>query len=93
MSTLTLSKSLAETKRDEAIKNQSLIKRVLTRDLKLIDDSNVQVNGHTVKITKDAYKSLIKSLGLPQSFRLSRWSYRPMGHGWSSSNVYHSRRI
>ena len=68
MSTLTLSKSLAETKRDEAIKNQSLIKRVLTRDLKLIDDSNVQVNGHTVKITKDAYKSLIKSLGLPQSF-------------------------
>jgi len=68
MSTLTLSKSLAETKRDEAIKNQSLIKRVLTRDLKLVDDSNVQVNGHTVKITKDAYKSLIKSLGLPQSF-------------------------
>ena len=68
MSTVTLSNTLVETKKKEAVTNQSLIKRISTRNLKLIDDSHVEVNGYTVNITKNAYKSLIKSLGLPQAF-------------------------
>ena len=68
MNTTTLAPSLIETKRAEAIKNQSLIKRISTRDLKLVDESHVQVGGYTVNITAAAYKSLIRSLGLPQSF-------------------------
>lgn len=64
----TLSNTLVETKKKEAVNAQSLTKRVSTGDLKLINDTHVEVNGHTVKITKDAYKSLIKSLDLPQSF-------------------------
>tara|TARA_Y100000593_G_C4277424_1_gene320860 strand:+ start:222 stop:1355 length:1134 start_codon:yes stop_codon:yes gene_type:complete len=68
MSTAVLSNNLIQDKKAEAIKNQSLIKRISTRNLKLIDDSHVEVNGYTVNITKNAYKSLIKSLGLPQTF-------------------------
>ena len=64
----TLSNTLVETKKKEAVNAQSLTKRVSTGDLKLVNDTHVEINGHTVKITKDAYKSLIKSLDLPQSF-------------------------
>ena len=68
MQTEVLSQSLIETKKAEAIKSQALNKRVAINNLKLVDESNVLVNGHNVKITKEAYKSLIKCLGLPQSF-------------------------
>ena len=68
MKTEVLSTPIIETKKAEAIKSQALNKRVAINNLKLIDEKNVLVNGHNVKITKDAYKSLIKCLGLPQSF-------------------------
>tara|TARA_Y100000361_G_C11141828_1_gene335576 strand:- start:328 stop:1458 length:1131 start_codon:yes stop_codon:yes gene_type:complete len=68
MQTEVLSQNIIETKTKEAISAQSLTKRVSTRDLRLIDENHVEVNGHTVKITKDAYKGLIKALDLPQSF-------------------------
>ena len=68
MKTEVLSTPIIETKRAEAIKSQALNKRVAINNLRLIDESNVLINGHNVKITKDAYKSLIKCLGLPQSF-------------------------
>ncbi len=64
----TLANTLVETKKREAINAQSLTKRISTRDLKLVDDTHVEVNGHTINITKDAYKSLIKALDLPTTF-------------------------
>jgi predicted CopG family antitoxin len=64
----TLSNTLVETKKKEAIKAQSLTKRISTGDLKLVDEGHVEINGMTIKITKDAYKGLVKSLDLPQSF-------------------------
>jgi hypothetical protein len=64
----TLANTLVETKKKEAISAQSLTKRISTQDLRLIDDSHVEVNGHTINITKDAYKSLIRSLDLPSTF-------------------------
>ena len=74
MSTVILSPQLVEQKKTEAVEKQSLIKRVLTRDLKLVDDQHVKINDYMVKITPVAYKSLIQSLGLPTSFtqRLDR---------------------
>ena len=68
MSTVILSPQLVEKKKTEAVEKQSLIKRVLTRDLKLVDDQHVKINDYMVKITPVAYKSLIQSLGLPTSF-------------------------
>jgi hypothetical protein len=64
----TLANTLVETKKKEAISAQSLTKRISTQDLRLIDDSHVEVNGHTINITKDAYKSLIRALDLPSTF-------------------------
>ena len=68
MSTVILSPQLVEQKKTEAVEKQTLIKRVLTRDLKLVDDQHVKINDYMVKITPVAYKSLIQSLGLPTSF-------------------------
>tara|TARA_A100001037_G_scaffold286697_2_gene295366 strand:- start:1594 stop:2718 length:1125 start_codon:yes stop_codon:yes gene_type:complete len=68
MSTVTLSQNLYDTKKSEAIANNSLIKKVSLSSLELIDDSHVKINGYVVSITPDGYKSLIKSLGLPIAF-------------------------
>jgi len=68
MKTTTLSPELILNKKKEAINNQTLRRECPLGHIKLIDDQRVTINGHTIEITKNAYKSLIKSIGLPQGF-------------------------
>jgi hypothetical protein len=74
MKTLTLAPNLIQTKQAEAIKNQTLRKDCQLGDIKLVSETHVEIGGHMIKITKNAYRSLIKTMGLPSTFtsRLDR---------------------
>ena len=74
MKTLTLAPNLIEKKQAEAIKNQTLKKDCNLGDIKLMSDTHVEIAGHLIQITPQAYKSLIKAMGLPSTFtnRLDR---------------------
>ena len=74
MKTITLAPNLIEKKQAEAIENQTLKKDCNLGDIKLMSDTHVEIAGHLIQITPQAYKSLIKAMGLPTTFtnRLDR---------------------
>ena len=68
MQTTTLSPELILNKKTEALNNQSLRKECNLHNINLIDENNIQIHGHLVGMTQQAYKSFIKVLGLPSTF-------------------------
>jgi len=66
--TETLSPSLVATKQQEAIKAQTLNKRVNLASIEILDEKNVLINGTKIKMFGKAFSDLIKVLGLPKSF-------------------------
>ena len=68
MSITTLSNQLVEQKKVETLNAQALRKVVSFREINLIDESTIEYQGHRINITKDAFKSLLKLLGMSQQF-------------------------
>jgi hypothetical protein len=63
-----LSSTVIDQRKSESIAAQSLRKTVAFRDLNLVDEKTIEYNGTRISITKDAFKSLLKLIGMSQSF-------------------------
>lgn len=63
-----LSSTIVDQRKAESIAAQSLRKSVAFRELTLIDEKTVEYQGSRIGITKNAFKSLLKLIGMSQSF-------------------------
>jgi len=64
----TLSNQLVEQKKAETLNAQALRRTVPFREVNLIDEKTIEFNGARIGITPQAFKSLLKLLGMSQSF-------------------------
>jgi hypothetical protein len=65
---VTLSPQLIASKQNEAIKSQTLNKRVNLGAITIIDENHIKINGIKIKMRERAFYDLIKCMGLPKSF-------------------------
>lgn len=63
-----LSSQIIDQRKAESINAQSLRKSVAFRDINLIDEKTIEYNGTRIAITKSAFKSLLKLIGMSQQF-------------------------
>ena len=63
-----LSSQIIDQRKAESINAQSLRKSVAFRDINLIDEKTIEYNGSRIAITKNAFKSLLKMIGMSQQF-------------------------
>jgi hypothetical protein len=63
-----LSSTIIDQRKDESINAQSLRKTVAFRELNLIDEKTIEYQGKRIAITKAAFKSLLKLIGMSQQF-------------------------
>lgn len=63
-----LSSQIIDQRKAESINAQSLRKSVAFRDINLIDEKTIEYNGSRIAITKNAFKSLLKLIGMSQQF-------------------------
>lgn len=68
MSITTLSSSLVAQKQKETLDAQSLRKTVPFRDINLVNGDTIEYQGKQIKITANAFKSLLRMLGMSQQF-------------------------
>jgi hypothetical protein len=68
MSVITLGSLAIENKKKETLNAQNLRKQVAFRDIELVDDKTIRYEGRLVEITEDALKSLLKMIGMSQTF-------------------------
>jgi hypothetical protein len=68
MSVITLGSAAIENKKKETLNAQNLRKQVAFRDIELVDDKTIRYEGRLVEITDDALKSLLKMIGMSQTF-------------------------
>ena len=68
MSITTLSSSLVAQKQKETLDAQSLRKTVPFRDINLVNGDTIEYQGKQIKITTNAFKSLLRMLGMSQQF-------------------------
>ena len=68
MSISTLSQPIIAQRKAASIEAQSLRKTVPFSDINLIDEKTIEFNGSRIGITKDAFKSLLKMIGMSQQF-------------------------
>lgn len=64
----TLSNQLVEQKKVETLEAQSLRRTVPFRDINLLDETTIEYQGSRINITKPAFKSLLRLLGMSQQF-------------------------
>ena len=64
----TLSGEVLTSRKAETLNSQSLRKTVAVREINLINDTTVEYQGKRLEITKEAFKGLIKMIGMSQSF-------------------------
>jgi hypothetical protein len=64
----TLSGEILTSRKAETLNSQSLRKTVAVRDINIINDTTVEFQGKRLEITKEAFKGLIKMIGMSQSF-------------------------
>lgn len=64
----TISQSLFEQRSKEAIDKTPTRKEFNLKNLEVINDKTLSLNGKPVEMTKDAFKGLCKSVGLPVGF-------------------------
>ena len=65
---ITLGSGLVDQKRQETLNAQALRKTVAFRDITLIDDKTIEYKGSRLGITKDCFTSLLRILGMSQTF-------------------------
>lgn len=68
MSVITLGSSAIENKKKETLNAQNLRKQVAFREIELVDDKTIRYEGRLIEITEDALKSLLKMIGMSQTF-------------------------
>jgi len=64
----TLSSEIIANRKAETRNSQSLRKTVAIRDIQLINDTTIEYQGKRLTITKDAFKGLMKMIGMSQTF-------------------------
>ena len=64
----TLSQTAIDGRKAETRNSQSLRKTVAIRDIQLINDTTIEYQGKRLAITKDAFKGLMKMIGMSQTF-------------------------
>tara|TARA_B110000285_G_scaffold116232_2_gene131699 strand:- start:1860 stop:2990 length:1131 start_codon:yes stop_codon:yes gene_type:complete len=64
----TLDSSVLQSRKAETLNSQSIRKTVAVRDINLIDDTTIEYKGKRLAITKDAFKGLIKMIGMSNTF-------------------------
>jgi chemotaxis receptor (MCP) glutamine deamidase CheD len=64
----TLSATEIDNRKAMTRNSQSLRKTVAVRDINLINDTTIEYQGKRLEITKDAFKALIKMIGMSQAF-------------------------
>ena len=63
----TLSGEVLTSRKAETLNSQSLRKTVAVREINLINDTTIEYQGKRLEITKEAFKGLIKMIGMSQS--------------------------
>jgi hypothetical protein len=64
----TLSSAVLENRKAETRNSQSIRKTVAVRDINLVNDTTIEYQGKRLEITKDAFKSLMKLIGMSATF-------------------------
>jgi len=64
----TLSNDIITNRKAETRNSQSFRKTVAIRDIQLINDTTIEYQGKRLEITKDAFKGLMKMIGMSQTF-------------------------
>jgi hypothetical protein len=64
----TLSGEIIANRKAETHNSQTLRKTVAIRDINLIDDKTIEFQGKRLEITKEAFKGLMKMIGMSQTF-------------------------
>lgn len=64
----TLSSDVIANRKAETRNSQSIRKTVAIRDIDLINDTTIEYKGTRLEITKDAFKNLMKMIGMSQTF-------------------------
>ena len=60
MSVTTLSNSVIQNRKAETLNSQAIRKTIAVRQITLINDTTIEIQGKRLEITKDAFKGLIK---------------------------------
>ena len=68
MSIQTLSSTVVANRKAETLNSQSIRKTITVRDINLIDDSTIEYQGKRLEITREAFKSLMKLIGMSATF-------------------------
>ena len=68
MSVATLSSTAIQNRKAETLNSQAIRKTIAVREINLIDDSTIEYQGKRIEITKDAFKSLMKLIGMSATF-------------------------
>ena len=64
----TLSDSAIQSRKAETLNSQAIRKTIAIREITLINDTTIEIKGKRLEITKDAFKGLIKLIGMSQTF-------------------------
>lgn len=64
----TLSADLLQSRRAETLNAQALRKTVPVRDLNIVDDKTIELDGKRLEMTDKAFKNLISMLGMSKTF-------------------------
>ena len=64
----TLSGEVLTSRKAETLNSQSIRKTVAVREINIINDTTIEYQGKRLEITKEAFKGLIKLIGMSQSF-------------------------
>mgnify|MGYP003324939373 CR=1 FL=1 len=64
----TLAQPLIQQRKAESIQAQSLRRTVPFSEINLVDEKTIEYNGTRIGITKDAFKSLLRLIGMSQQF-------------------------
>lgn len=64
----TLSGEILTSRKAETLNSQSIRKTVAVRDINLVNDTTIEYQGKRLEITKDAFKGLMKLIGMSQTF-------------------------
>lgn len=64
----TLSDSAIASRKAETLNSQAIRKTIAIREIDLINDTTIEIQGKRLEITKDAFKNLMQIIGMSQTF-------------------------
>jgi hypothetical protein len=64
----TLSEAAIASRKAETLNSQAIRKTIAIREIDLINDTTIEIQGKRLEITKDAFKNLMQIIGMSQTF-------------------------